>query len=90
MYRFIDVLDELEKHKNECEGEELNWTTSCFNRTLEEFNLIRNSHPDIRIEVMKSDEVNIATETIPTTKSNEFCRSVQAFSKKTIDSVFVI
>ena len=99
---FIETLDELEKHKNECEGEELTWTTSCFNRTLEEFNLIRESHPDIHIEVMGSDHEdetenppetaateNLATEDIPVDQSTGFYGNVQSFSKKAIDMVLL-
>ena len=55
MCRYIEVMDELEKHKSECEGEELTWTSSCFDRTLEEFNAIRESHPEVDIRVQESD-----------------------------------
>ena len=48
-------MDDLEKHKSECEGEELAWTSSCFDRTLEEFNAIRETHPEVDIHVQESD-----------------------------------
>ena len=32
------------------------WTESCFNRTLEELNVIRDTHPEIQIHVQESDD----------------------------------
>ena len=56
----------------------MTWTETCFNRTLEEFNLIRDAHPEIQIHVQESDdeteipqpiyeEASTTTEQIPVT-----------------------
>ena len=34
----------------------MTWTETCFNRTLEELNLIRDAHPEIQIRVQESDD----------------------------------
>ena len=96
--RFIEALDSLENHKKECTEEELEWTNACFNRTLEEFNLIRDAHPDIQIRVQDSDsEDSIATESIATEsvaddtqvniQDNGFLQSVENVSSDVINKV---
>lgn len=93
MCSFIESLDSLEKHKTECEGEELEWTLSCFNRTLEEFNLIRDAHPEIQIRVQESDDEpeNIATEDVPQTENQEttFMEDVERVSSDAINLVHI-
>lgn len=96
-------MNMLENHKQNCEGEELEWTTSCFNRTLEEFNLIRSTHPEIQIKVQDSDredepipeqnpqstEDNVATEDLPASEkpATGFYENLQNFSKAAVQKV---
>lgn len=76
----------------------MEWTNACFNRTLEEFNLIRDAHPDIQIRVQDSDsEDSIATESIATesvadgtqvnNQDNGFLQSVENVSSDVINKV---
>lgn len=104
--RFIEALDSLENHKKECTEEELEWTNACFNRTLEEFNLIRDAHPDIQIRVQDSDSEdgiateNTATENIATenvaddtqvnNQDNGFLQDVEKVSSEVINKVSFI
>lgn len=66
---FSQVLSTLENHIPQCDGEEKEWTTSCFNRTLEEFSFITTRRGE------QENESNIATETIEviTESDRSFC-----------------
>lgn len=69
IHSFSQVLNTLKNHIPQCDGEEKEWTTSCFNRTLEEFTFINSR----RVE--QENESAIATETIEvvTESDSSFC-----------------
>lgn len=86
---YTNVLNTLENHIPQCDGEDRAWTVSCFHRTLEEFNVMNTQYTQCtqctQYKESKpinatSEPVQLATEDIDYQTPNRFssmCHSVK-------------
>lgn len=65
------MLESLEKHKKECEGDELSWTTECFDRVSEELSVLRGVHPEVDVCFKDTSDENVAEECLNVEEKKE-------------------